>query len=59
MQEEVGAGGVLALTADDADDLRELLLEEVVRVGFDADYVLTSRGRVLDALCDRLFKFIE
>ncbi len=52
-------GGVLELGADEADDIRELLLEEMVRAGFDADYALTERGRIIDALCDRLLELID
>ncbi|KAF0175167.1 MAG: hypothetical protein FD124_3309 [Alphaproteobacteria bacterium] len=48
-------GYEIALTLDEIDDLVELLRDEVVFSGLDADYALNSRGRILEDLADRLF----
>jgi hypothetical protein len=48
----------LALTFNEIDDLVERLRDEVVHSGFDADYALNERGRILEGLADRLFSSI-
>ncbi len=48
-------GRELPLTLDEIDNLVERLRDEVVDSGFDADYALNERGRILDGLADRLF----
>jgi hypothetical protein len=48
-------GRELALTLDEIDDLVERLRDEVVHSGFNADYELNERGRILEGLADRLF----
>ena len=45
----------LSLTPDEIDDLVEQLRDEVVASGFDANYVLNERGRILEELADKLF----
>ena len=48
-------GRELPLTLDEIDDLVERLRDEIVYSGFDADYALNERGRLLEGLADRLF----
>jgi hypothetical protein len=45
----------LSLSLDEIDELIERLRDEVVVTGFDADYDLSGRGRILQGLADRLF----
>jgi hypothetical protein len=45
----------LSLSLDEIDDLVERLRDEVVVSGFDANYALNERGRILDGLADKLF----
>ena len=53
------SGGAVRLTDDDIYDLRERLLERLVQSGFDQDYKLNADGRILDALCDRLYLLLS
>jgi hypothetical protein len=45
----------LLLAMDEIGDLVERLRDEVVFSGFDANYALNERGRILEGLADRLF----
>ncbi|MBY0564691.1 MAG: hypothetical protein K2P58_10935 [Hyphomonadaceae bacterium] len=54
-REAAPQGRELALTLDEIDDIVERLRDEVVHSGFDADYALNARGRILEGLADRLF----
>jgi len=45
----------LSLSLDEIDDLVERLRDEVVVTGFDTNYALNERGRVLEGLADKLF----
>jgi hypothetical protein len=53
--ETAARGRELALTLNEIEDLVERLRDEVVHSGFDADYALNERGRILESLADRLF----
>ena len=45
----------IALDAQDAETVREALMEEMARRGFDADYQPTTEGRLIEDLIDELF----
>lgn len=42
----------LVLEEEDAERLRDVLTEQLGRVGFDRDYALTSQGDMLERLID-------
>jgi len=46
----------ILLSLEEVDDLREILMQEVIRVGFDEHYELNSKGRLLQDLADRLYE---
>lgn len=42
-------------TAEQFDDLRELVSDVLLRIGFDENYKPTSEGLALEGLIDKLF----
>lgn len=47
------ATAVLELSRDSAEEFREAFTNELAKVGFDENYVLTAEGRILEDLIDR------
>ena len=45
----------LKISEDQADDLRDLLGEQLQLAGFDEKYLLTREGEILESLIDKLF----
>jgi hypothetical protein len=46
----------IRLDRDSSEKLRDLLTEQLAKVGFDRDYKLSSEGRMLEELIDRLYE---
>ncbi len=46
---------IIDMSKADAEALHSALVDQVVRVGFDDDYVLNQIGETLEALIDRIF----
>ncbi len=42
------------LTDDEQLDVRQLVADHLMRVGFDEHYVITAEGRILEGLIDKL-----
>ena len=45
----------LNISDDDADKFRDFLIEKQQDIGFDINYNLTQKGKVLEKLIDKLF----
>ena len=50
-----GLGLSFDIPEDRADELRDLLGEELQRDGFDLDYRTTAKGKLLEQLIDKFF----
>jgi hypothetical protein len=49
------SSGTIWLTRDEAENLRDLLTEQLAATGFDADYSINQQGQILEALIDRFY----
>lgn len=47
--------GLLQLSDEDADSLRDLCTDRLDQHGFDADYAFTAEGQLLSELIDKLY----
>jgi hypothetical protein len=50
---------IIDMSKADAEALHSALLDQLVRVGFDDDYVLNQDGEVLEELIDRIFSALQ
>jgi|GEM_PF-2598098 len=50
-----GQNADLQLNMEEAEMFRSALTERLAKIGFDAGYALTPKGRAIEDLIDRLF----
>jgi hypothetical protein len=55
LEGSTGRGGMLTVSAAEAEHLRSLFTERLAEVGFDENYELTPEGSMLEALIDRFY----
>jgi hypothetical protein len=53
--QQISDGHLIHISEDQADEIRDLCIEQLQLAGFDEKYELTPEGEILESLTDKFF----